>query len=80
MWGSIIDPILSKYNWTLDYVLWEISYVNITMLQVDEYTVVSEEKKPGKNDIPSKGTKSKNSSSKSNLSYGQLISLLGKAK
>ena len=77
MWGSVLEPILSKYHWTLDYALWEVSYVNITMLQVDEY-MLYEEIKAKNGGISQKDKNDSNSSKKSNLSYGELITLLSK--
>ena len=79
MWGSVLDPILSKYNWTLEYALWEVSYVNLTMLQVDEY-MLYEERKAGGGSISKKGQEKSGSetSKRTNMSYGELISLLGK--
>ena len=79
MWGSVLDPILSKYHWTLEYALWEVSYVNLTMLQVDEY-MLYEERKATEGSISKKGQRKSGSetSKRTNMSYGELISLLGK--
>lgn len=35
VWGSLIDPILERYHWTFDYVMWGISYMNLQMLLAD---------------------------------------------
>ena len=79
MWGSVLDPVLSKYHWTLEYALWEVSYVNLTMLQVDEY-MLYEERKAKNGGISQKGKEKSGSetSKRTNLSYGELITLLGK--
>jgi len=34
-YGKIIDPLADKYGWTLDYILWGISYNNIQLLLAD---------------------------------------------
>lgn len=43
LWGSTFDVILSKYGWTLDYLLWGISYVNVQMLLSDTIAFVDKE-------------------------------------
>lgn len=35
LWGSLLDIVLEKYHWTFDYLLWDISYVNVHMLLSD---------------------------------------------
>lgn len=35
MWGTIISPLAEKYGWTMDYIVWGISYANIQMLLAD---------------------------------------------
>ncbi|MGM9810958.1 MAG: hypothetical protein ACI30J_08865 [Paludibacteraceae bacterium] len=40
LWGSFIDAVCSRYGWTMDYVLWGISAVNINMLLSDSITSV----------------------------------------
>lgn len=35
VYGSMFDPVMERYGWTLDYVLWGISYVNLKMLMAD---------------------------------------------
>lgn len=35
IYGSLIDAACSKYHWTFDYVVWEISYTNLKLLLAD---------------------------------------------
>lgn len=35
VYGQVIDAVCNRYGWTMDYVLWGISYVNIQMLLAD---------------------------------------------
>ena len=42
LWGNLFDVLLSKYHWTLDYLLWGISYVNVYMLLSDAIGVYSD--------------------------------------
>lgn len=35
VYGNIIDRACQRYGWTLDYVLWHISYTNLTLLLAD---------------------------------------------
>lgn len=44
-WGSLVEPLLSKYNWTLDYILWGISFVNVQMILSDTVEVFSKNNK-----------------------------------
>lgn len=44
LWGAFISPICKKYGWTFDYVMWEISYQNLRMMQLDEIEVYSKDK------------------------------------
>lgn len=39
-YGAIIGPACEKFGWTLEYVVWGISYVNLQMLLADEQTSV----------------------------------------
>lgn len=39
-YGSIIGPACEKFGWTLDYVVWGISYTNLKMLLADSQTSV----------------------------------------
>lgn len=52
IYGLLIDFACQRYGWTMDYVLWEISYVNLNMLFADAITTVylsdEERKKLGK--------------------------------
>lgn len=36
VWGTIIDFACSRYGWTFDHVVWEISYINLMMLYKDK--------------------------------------------
>ena len=76
VWGGVLDPILSKYHWTLDYVLWEVSFVNVTMLQLDEFTVIDEEKDKNPKANSSKEGANSKSKRREGLSYGELINIL----
>lgn len=40
VWGSLIDVACERYKWTFDYVLWGISYSNLTLLLKDKITQV----------------------------------------
>lgn len=40
IYGLLIDFACQRYGWTMDYVLWEISYVNLNMLFADAITTV----------------------------------------
>lgn len=43
MWGSVFDVVITKYGWTLDYLLWGISFVNVQMLLSDTISFIDEE-------------------------------------
>lgn len=43
LWGSIFDVLLTKYSWTLDYLLWDISYVNVQMLLSDTISFIDKD-------------------------------------
>jgi len=43
VWGGLLDVVLQKYHWTLDYLLWGISYVNVQMLLADSISTTKEE-------------------------------------
>ncbi len=48
VYGSLIDAACERYGWTMDYVVWGISYANLRMLMADMITTISltdEEKK-----------------------------------
>ena len=34
-WGSLIDRACERYGWTYDYVVWGVSYINLTMMLAD---------------------------------------------
>ena len=40
LWGNLLDVACAKYGWTLHYVLWEISYINLYMMLTDSITTV----------------------------------------
>ena len=52
IYGLLIDFACQRYGWTMDYVVWGISYVNLNMLFADAITTVylsdEERKKLGK--------------------------------
>ena len=54
IYGLLIDFACQRYGWTMDYVLWGISYVNLNMLFADDITTVylsdEERKKLGRGD------------------------------
>lgn len=39
-YGTLIDFACQRYGWTMDYVVWGISYVNLQMLMADAITTV----------------------------------------
>lgn len=48
MYGTFIDWACQRYGWTMDYVMWDISYANLQMLMADAITSIylsDEEKK-----------------------------------
>lgn len=40
VWGTLLDKACERYGWTLDYVLWGISLVNLQMMLADSVTSV----------------------------------------
>lgn len=50
-YGTLIDFACQRYGWTMDYILWEISYANLKMLMADAITTIylseDEQKKLG---------------------------------
>lgn len=38
IYGALIDPVAERYGWTLDYILWGISYANLRLLIADQPT------------------------------------------
>lgn len=40
IWGSVIDAACERYGWTFEYVLWGISYCNLTLMLKDKVTSV----------------------------------------
>lgn len=40
IWGMLIDTACERYGWTFDYVVWGISYQNLTLLLKDKITSV----------------------------------------
>lgn len=48
IYGTLIDALCERYHWTMDYIVWGISFSNIQMLMEDKITSVyltDEEKK-----------------------------------
>lgn len=45
LYGTIISPACEKYGWTFDYVVWDITYLNLRLLMADSIktTFLSEE-------------------------------------
>lgn len=43
IWGSLLDTVLQKYHWTLEYLLWGISFQNVRMLLSDTVSTTTEE-------------------------------------
>lgn len=35
VYGSMLDPVMERYGWTLDYVVWGISYANLRLILSD---------------------------------------------
>lgn len=40
IWGSLIDAACERYGWTFDYVVWGISYNNLTLMMKDKITSI----------------------------------------
>lgn len=40
IWGSLIDAACERYKWTFDYVVWEISYNNLSLMMKDKITSI----------------------------------------
>lgn len=40
VWGSLIDAACERYGWTYDYVVWGISYNNLTLMLKDKITSI----------------------------------------
>ena len=40
IYGSLVDTVCQRYGWTMGYVLWGISYVNLRLLLADSVTSV----------------------------------------
>lgn len=40
IYGTLIDFACQRYGWTMDYVVWEISYANLKMLMADAITTI----------------------------------------
>lgn len=40
VWGALIDAACERYGWTFDYVLWNISYANLTLMMKDKITSI----------------------------------------
>lgn len=57
IWGQLIDPLCERYGWTLDYILWGISYNNLQMLMSDQVkTVFLSDEERKKLHLPERGT------------------------
>lgn len=40
IWGTLIDVACERYGWTYDYVVWGISYNNLTLMLKDKITSI----------------------------------------
>lgn len=40
IWGTLIDAACERYGWTFDYVVWGISYNNLTLMLKDKITSI----------------------------------------
>lgn len=40
VYGTLIDAACERYKWTYDYVVWEISYINLQMMMRDKITSI----------------------------------------
>ena len=40
IWGSLLDAACERYGWTFDYVVWGISYNNLTLMLKDKITSI----------------------------------------
>lgn len=40
IWGNIIDAACERYGWTFDYVVWHISFANLTLMMKDKVTTI----------------------------------------
>ncbi len=40
VWGSLIDAACERYGWTFDYVVWGISYSNLSLMLKDKITSI----------------------------------------
>lgn len=48
VYGTLIDHFCQRYGWTMDYVVWGISYNNLQMLMADEVTTIHLDDKEAK--------------------------------
>lgn len=59
-WGSFLDAACERYKWTFDYVMWEISYVNLMMMLNDAVSIdYDTDDKKGRSNSKNKGNKKK---------------------
>ena len=57
-WGSFLDAACERYKWTFDYVMWEISYVNLMMMLNDAVSIdYDTDTKKGRSKSKNKGNK-----------------------
>jgi len=40
VWGNYIAPVIEKFHWTFDYVMWGISFTNLQMLLADAHVKI----------------------------------------
>lgn len=56
VWGSLIDAACERYGWTYDYVVWRISYANLTLMLKDKITSIYLSEEEAKHcRVPQKG-------------------------
>lgn len=70
-WGSFLDAACERYKWTFDYVMWEISYVNLMMMLNDSVSIDYD------TDDKKSSSKSKNKSNKQKVGgFGNFLSTM----
>lgn len=50
----MIDAIISRYNWTLDYLLWGVSFANVQLMMGDIYKVDYKSREGSNKNMPDK--------------------------
>lgn len=52
LWGAVIDPLAQRYGWTMDYIMWGISWANLNILLLDVIDFVDGDLVPESGDDP----------------------------